>query len=206
MTHFCRSVLLASNGVSPYMFFLLPSFESLTSASLWGLSHIAGIAHPTIRDAQHGVAVLQKFASDFQVPSPGEGYDHIIYIRPEDQPRPEYTRDDVLSILGRLKASTRDSGPNFRRSNGGYSRTHQTRGYRGRGGYRAFSPARGTLYGSVRFMHRAEGPNNVNWGHPGPDVATNRERSNQRSAVAADVPPMESSKGGDSAGERHNSC
>lgn len=150
------------------------------------------------------MTVLQKFASDFQVPSPGEGYDYIIYLRPEDHPRPEYTRDDVLSILERLKASTRDSEISVTQR--GHSRTDQARGYRGGDHYRGFSRARGTSYGSSRFTSRvSRGSNNSNWRRPGPGVATNRERSNERSAVAASVPPMEGSKGRDSAEERHNS-
>ncbi|KAG9312949.1 hypothetical protein JVU11DRAFT_6384 [Chiua virens] len=150
------------------------------------------------------------------MPSPEEGYDHIIYLRPEDHPRPEYTREDVLSILQRLKASTRDaandtiqrSTPYFGHS-GGYNRAGQTRGSRGGGrGHRGFSPARGTLYGPSRFTNRARGTISSNWRRSSPGVVTDREGlegPDRRHAATARVPPMESSKARDSAEERHNS-
>ncbi|KAH7890728.1 AAA domain-containing protein, partial [Phlebopus sp. FC_14] len=67
-------------------------------------------SHPTIKNVQEGMAVLAKFASDLRLPMPYEGYDHILYIRPSDHLRPEYSRDDISSILQRLMASTRDTG------------------------------------------------------------------------------------------------
>ncbi|KAF8557802.1 hypothetical protein OG21DRAFT_1505057 [Imleria badia] len=169
-------------------------------------------SHPTIKDAQHGAVILQKFASDFQLPLPDEEYDHIIYLRPADQ-RPEYTRVDILSILGRLKASTRPAGTvvaqRGRASSfghtGSYSRTNRARGYRG-GGPQGFSPPRGTLYGTSRFTGRGRGSNGSNWRRPGSGVVTNREKSDQhqQSAGGGNVPPMEGSKGKGSAEERHN--
>lgn len=140
------------------------------------------------------MVVLQKFASDFQLPSPDEGYDHIIYLQPADIPSPEYTRNDVLLILERLKASTRDAGTNvMQRSiesyfghNGSYS--HIERGRRGGDGY----------WG---FPGRVGGSKSSNWRRPSSGVATNRERS----AAVANVPPMEISKRRGSAEECHNS-
>lgn len=143
------------------------------------------------------MAVLQKFASDFQMPSPDEGYDHIIYLRPADIPRPEYTRNDILLILERLKASTGDAGTSVTQRRiesyvghrAGSSRIDRARGSRGGDGYRGFSS-------------RARGSKRSNWRRPESGVATNRERS----AAVANVPPMESSKGRDlSAEESHNS-
>lgn len=175
---------------------------------LRGLPHVAGTSHPTITDPQLGLAILQKFASDFQLPSPGEGYDHILYLRPEDHPRPEYTRDDVLSILKRLKASTRvsEAGVTQRSTethfgySGGYSRTNRARGCRGGGGR---ARARGTLCGPSRTMSKAGGSDNANWRRPGPSVAT---VSAQGPTATANVPLKEGTKGSDSARERHNSA
>lgn len=182
------------------------------------ISPSTGTSHPTIKNAQHGIAVLQKFASDFQLPSVDEEYDHLIYLRPADHPRPEYTRDDILSILGRLKASTRDAGINVTQQRsmqsyfghtGGYSRSNRARGYRGGDGHHGHQgspPPRGTLHGSSRFRARVGGSNRSNWRRPGAAVTTNREKSDhQRSAGGGNVPPMEGSKGRDSAEERHNS-
>jgi len=164
-------------------------------------------SHPTIRDAQHGVAVLQKFASEFQVPSPSEGYDHIIYLRPEDHPLPEYTRNDIQSILERLKASTRNSGNSVpvQRSIESHfvhnSRGHSSRARGNRGGGQGFPFMRGTLYGT-RFTGRGGGSRSPSWWRPDPDVSTNRETRDHR---PSNVPPMESSKERDSAGEHSNS-
>ncbi|KAF8449067.1 hypothetical protein L210DRAFT_3389039 [Boletus edulis BED1] len=176
------------------------------------------ISHPTIKSAQHGMAVLNKFASDFQLPSPDEEYDHIIYLRPADYPRPEYTRDDILSILGRLNASTRVAGTVVTQRNmqsyfgraGSFSRTNRARGQRGAGGggggRQGFSRPRGTLHGSSRFMGRVGGSNSSNWRRPSTGTVSNWEESDhQRSAATASVPPMEGSKGKGSAEERHNS-
>lgn len=150
------------------------------------------------------------------MPSPEEGYDHIVYIRPADHPRPEYTRDDILSILGRLKASTREAGPIVmqrnigsyfgRRGTGSYSRTNRARGYRGVSGdgYQGPSPQRGTLYGSSRFTTRVGGSNSPNWRRASSGAADREGSDHQRSAGIADVPSMEGSKGMDSAEARHN--
>ncbi|KAI6120791.1 AAA domain-containing protein, partial [Pisolithus croceorrhizus] len=67
-------------------------------------------SHPTIKDPRHGMSILANFASEFQLPSPDEGYDNILYLKPSDHPRPEYTRDEILSILTRLRASTGETG------------------------------------------------------------------------------------------------
>lgn len=155
------------------------------------------------------MAVLQKFASDFQMPSPDEGHDHIIYLRPEDHPCPEYTRNDILLILERLKVSTRDAGTDVTQRSTesyfghgrGYSRIDRARGHRGGDGYRGFSPSRGSLHGSPRFTTRAGGSNSSNWRRPGPGVAINRETS----AAVAQVPPKEGSKARDSGEECLNS-
>jgi hypothetical protein len=152
------------------------------------------------------------------MPSPDEGYDHIIYLRPADHPRPEYTRDDILSILKRLKVSTRDAGTtatqrgvgSYLRHSGNCSRTNRARGYRGGDGYQGSSRPRGTLYGSSRFASRVggvAGSNNSNWRSPSSGQATNPNREGsdrQRSAAVVNVPAMEGSKGS-SAEERHNS-
>lgn len=142
------------------------------------------------------------------MPSPDEGYDHIIYLRPADHPGPEYTRDDMLSILKRLKSSTRDAAAprsvgSYLSHTGSYSRTNRARGHRGGDGYQGASRLRGTLYGSSRFTSRVGGSNNSNWRSPSSGEDTNREGSDRQRLAA--VPAMEGSKGRSSAEERHNS-
>ncbi|KAI6161718.1 AAA domain-containing protein [Pisolithus thermaeus] len=67
-------------------------------------------SHPTIKDPRHGMSILANFASEFQLPSPDEGYDNILYLKPSDHPSPDYTRDEILSILTRLRASAGETG------------------------------------------------------------------------------------------------
>ncbi|KAG2344055.1 hypothetical protein BDR05DRAFT_932659 [Suillus weaverae] len=63
-------------------------------------------SHPTIKDPQEGQSILARFASDLQFPQPNEGHDHILYLKPSDHPRPEYTGEDIGLILQRLQASS----------------------------------------------------------------------------------------------------
>ncbi|KAG2070241.1 hypothetical protein BDR04DRAFT_1054574 [Suillus decipiens] len=63
-------------------------------------------SHPTIKDPQQGQSILARFASDLQFPQPNEGYDHILYLKPSDHPRAEYTSEDIGLILQRLQASS----------------------------------------------------------------------------------------------------
>ncbi|KAG6334609.1 hypothetical protein ID866_4485 [Astraeus odoratus] len=65
-------------------------------------------SHPTIRNAEEGMPILEKFASELQLPSAGEGYDHLFYLKASDYPSPEYTRDEILSVLSRLRMSMGD--------------------------------------------------------------------------------------------------
>ncbi|KIJ62052.1 hypothetical protein HYDPIDRAFT_95380 [Hydnomerulius pinastri MD-312] len=181
-------------------------------------------SHPTIKNVQQGMSVLAKFASDLQLPSPDEDYDHIIYLRPSDQPRPKNTRDEIFSILQRLKASTRDTGtgdmqpriqPYFGNRGTHYSRSAPTRGYRGGSGYRgAQSHAvhrhdasslsqrgmeRGGASGSVRSASRTRGSNSCDWRrspHRGSfNEGNNRRISDQRSPAS-----MSSTEGSKSTG------
>ncbi|KAF8845169.1 hypothetical protein BDN67DRAFT_941988 [Paxillus ammoniavirescens] len=143
-------------------------------------------SHPTIKDVQQGMSVLRKFASDLQLPSPDEGYDHIMYLQPSDHPRADYTRDEVLSILERLKVSTRDTEtgstqPRIQSYFSNRGRSDRTRGYRGgyihrntRGQSRLSytsasgsssqrSTERGKSLGSPRIAPRAGASDSSNW-------------------------------------------
>lgn len=125
-------------------------------------------SHPTIRDPQHGMSILARFASEFQLPSPGEGYDHILYLKPSDHPSPEYTRDEILSILSRLRTSPGETGiagqprvpfGTIRGSHSGF-RGGSARGYRGlhgdRGSWRRSGPSR------AFYRHTSFSPSHTN--------------------------------------------
>ncbi|KAK2465654.1 hypothetical protein APHAL10511_002198 [Amanita phalloides] len=57
------------------------------------------VSHPTIKNAEQGLSILARFASDFRYPQPEEGYDRIMYLTP-DQLGPIYSRSDISVILG----------------------------------------------------------------------------------------------------------
>ncbi|KAL4063142.1 P-loop containing nucleoside triphosphate hydrolase protein [Scleroderma citrinum] len=128
-------------------------------------------SHPTISNAQEGIPILAKFASDFKLPSPDEGYDHIIYLKASDYPSPNYTRDEILSLLSRLKASTVDAEMGGNQPNissyfgprGTYHpRANLTRGFRGlhepRGSWRQSSQSHPS-YRHPSFSPRGRGYN-----------------------------------------------
>jgi hypothetical protein len=65
-----------------------------------------GTSHPTIKNAEDGLSILARFASDLRLPTPDEGYDRIIRLTLGDQPlSPEYSHDQVAAILQRLRDS-----------------------------------------------------------------------------------------------------
>jgi hypothetical protein len=66
---------------------------------------VSGQNHPTITNADHGMQILSRFASTFEPPLPGEGYDKLIALTLEDQPSAGYSRPDILAILKRLRDS-----------------------------------------------------------------------------------------------------
>ncbi|KAG0709222.1 P-loop containing nucleoside triphosphate hydrolase protein [Suillus ampliporus] len=121
------------------------------SSRLWERS-----SHPTIKDPQQGQSILARFASDLQFPQPNEGHDHILYLKPSDHPRPEYTREDISLILQRLQVSS----PDFKRGNvqphmqASFASTSshpiRTRG-RGYGGYYAHRGGRGHQFSFSRL-------------------------------------------------------
>jgi hypothetical protein len=68
-----------------------------------------GTFHPTIKSPQQGLSILARFANDFQPPSPLEGHDRLIVIRPSDHPSPIYTSTEIVAILQSLQASVSPS-------------------------------------------------------------------------------------------------
>jgi len=62
-------------------------------------------SHPTIKSPQQGLSVLSRFATDFRRPTPDEGYQRILYVKPSDQLSPIYSRSDIGVILHRVQDS-----------------------------------------------------------------------------------------------------
>ncbi|KAF5316381.1 hypothetical protein D9619_006123 [Psilocybe cf. subviscida] len=60
-------------------------------------------SHPTIKSPAEGLAVLARFAADFQAPRPHEGYERILFLQPADHPAAEYTAADIKAILKRVR-------------------------------------------------------------------------------------------------------
>ncbi|KAH9993700.1 AAA domain-containing protein, partial [Russula compacta] len=61
--------------------------------------------HPTIRDADHGMHVLSRFASTVEPPQPGEGHNKLIALTVAQQSPEGYSRQDIIAILQRLRDS-----------------------------------------------------------------------------------------------------
>ncbi|KAI0944994.1 hypothetical protein AcW1_001790 [Taiwanofungus camphoratus] len=59
--------------------------------------------HPTIKTPEEGLSVLARFRAQFQSPHPQEGYTRLLNLCPSDHPSPEYSRDDILAILCRVR-------------------------------------------------------------------------------------------------------
>ncbi|KAG6919001.1 hypothetical protein DXG01_010240 [Tephrocybe rancida] len=60
-----------------------------------------GTSHPTIKDAEQGLYVLSRFAADFERPTPNEGIDRLIALKPEDTPL-VYSASDIAAILHKI--------------------------------------------------------------------------------------------------------
>ncbi|KAJ7695099.1 P-loop containing nucleoside triphosphate hydrolase protein [Mycena rosella] len=111
--------------------------------------------HPTIKNPEDALSILERFSSQYRAPSANEGYDRIIYLQPSEQ-EASYSRSSLAAILRRVRDAPSTaasvgpavSQPSTRGSP--YSRGGGFRGTRGRGGghhgaYRGAgsAPARG---------------------------------------------------------------
>jgi len=65
--------------------------------------------HPTIRDAGHGVMILERFRVEFEPPSPAEGYDRILSLKASERISAEYSSSELSTIIDRLKVSSPDT-------------------------------------------------------------------------------------------------
>jgi len=61
--------------------------------------------HPTIKSPEQGVAILHRFASEFEPPNFEEGLDRIFYLSHTTHPSPRFTKGDLTSILERVRDS-----------------------------------------------------------------------------------------------------
>ena len=75
-------------------------------------SEHTGADHPTIKNADEGLSILARFASDLQLPTPEEGYDRIISLAASDQPL-SYTSEQVAAVLQRLRDSPLVTSPSL---------------------------------------------------------------------------------------------
>jgi len=75
-------------------------------------SEHTGTDHPTIKNADEGLSILARFASDLQLPTPEEGYDRIISLAASDQPL-SYTSEQVAAVLQRLRDSPLVTSPSL---------------------------------------------------------------------------------------------
>ncbi|TFK51668.1 P-loop containing nucleoside triphosphate hydrolase protein [Heliocybe sulcata] len=137
------------------------------------------VNHPTIKTPEQGLQILARFSSSFQWPSPQEGYDRIMNLRPSDHPSSEWTSQELVDVLERLRESqsvipdgqtqtlpqfwgSRRTSSDRGRSYRGYTRGHSPRGR----GYRGHAPpAYSSVVDANWSDHRSQGNPDYN-SHP----------------------------------------
>ncbi|KAJ7132105.1 P-loop containing nucleoside triphosphate hydrolase protein [Mycena epipterygia] len=58
--------------------------------------------HPTIKNPEDALSILDRFSSQYRAPSENEGYDRIIYLQPSEQEIP-YSYPSLAAILYRVR-------------------------------------------------------------------------------------------------------
>ncbi|KAJ6496799.1 P-loop containing nucleoside triphosphate hydrolase protein [Mycena vulgaris] len=58
--------------------------------------------HPTIKNPEDALSILDRFSSQYRAPSANEGYDRIIYLQPSEQ-EVSYSHPSLAAILCRLR-------------------------------------------------------------------------------------------------------
>ncbi|KAJ7460609.1 P-loop containing nucleoside triphosphate hydrolase protein [Mycena latifolia] len=96
--------------------------------------------HPTIKNPEDALSILDRFSSQYCAPSNSEGYDRMIYLQPSEQ-EVSYSHSSLAAILRRVHdapSTAASVGPAvYQTSTWGspYSRGGSFRGTRGRGGH-----------------------------------------------------------------------
>ncbi|EPS96882.1 hypothetical protein FOMPIDRAFT_1025210 [Fomitopsis schrenkii] len=111
--------------------------------------------HPTIKTPQEALRILARFHSDYQAPAAHEGHTRLLSL-PAPGQLPAYTREDVLSILDRIRDAPPPPEPQTRLDAYFPPPAPSTRGGsdRGRGAYRGWR-GRGERGGGHGGSHRA---------------------------------------------------
>ncbi|KAJ7257925.1 P-loop containing nucleoside triphosphate hydrolase protein [Mycena haematopus] len=58
--------------------------------------------HPTIKNPDEALSILDRFSSQFRAPSEEEGYDRILYLQPSEQ-EVLYSHSNLAAILQRIR-------------------------------------------------------------------------------------------------------
>ncbi|KAJ7880312.1 P-loop containing nucleoside triphosphate hydrolase protein [Mycena olivaceomarginata] len=58
--------------------------------------------HPTIKNPEDALSILDRFSSQYRAPSEDEGYNRIIYLQPSEQEE-VYSRSTLATILERIR-------------------------------------------------------------------------------------------------------
>lgn len=100
-----------------------------------------GTEHPTIKNPEDALSILDRFSSQYRAPSADEGYNRILYLQPSEQ-EVVYSHSSLATILHRIRdaPSVASVGPAVSQhstwgspySRGGYFRGARSRG---RGGH-----------------------------------------------------------------------
>ncbi|KAF7370845.1 hypothetical protein MSAN_00718200 [Mycena sanguinolenta] len=63
---------------------------------------LLGTEHPTIKNPEDALSILDRFSSQYRPPSEEEGYDRILYLQPSEQ-EVEYSHSSLAAILQRIR-------------------------------------------------------------------------------------------------------
>ncbi|KAJ7173791.1 P-loop containing nucleoside triphosphate hydrolase protein [Mycena filopes] len=92
--------------------------------------------HPTIKNPEDALSILDRFSSQYRAPSEEEGYNRIMYLQPSEQ-EVVYSHTSLGAILCRLRDAPPSVGPAVSQWHSApgspYSRGGSSRGARGRG-------------------------------------------------------------------------
>ncbi|KAF8196717.1 P-loop containing nucleoside triphosphate hydrolase protein [Mycena galopus ATCC 62051] len=94
--------------------------------------------HPTIKNPDDALSILDRFSSQYRAPAKEEGYDQILYLPPSEQ-EVTYSQSNLAAILQRVRdapsvaSSVGRAASQSPTSSSPYSRGGSFRGDRGRG-------------------------------------------------------------------------
>jgi hypothetical protein len=94
-TQVCASRLRTRKLFIQWLDTILPVFHS-------DEHRLLGTQHPTIKNPEDALSILDRFSSQYRAPAEDEGYNRIIYLQPSEQEE-VYSRSTLATILERIR-------------------------------------------------------------------------------------------------------